>query len=163
MTRHLTQRSSQPGLGTALVGLAVCIFVVVSGACDLRPTLAQLRLFSGYRADLVDQCCDCLARRGTGAETASCEEGVFVDGGVRAPDGAVVGSGDRDNDNNDSVDEGEVPCLCGGLSAKQCRAALTDNDGIVVPGACIDELDVTAPCENACAGVLSFEPVAGGD
>ena len=35
--------------------------------CDLRPTLAQLRLFAGYRTDLVDQCCQCLSRRGTGA------------------------------------------------------------------------------------------------
>lgn len=142
-----------------VVVAAVCCFVAVG--CDPRPSLAQLRFFQGTRHDLAEQCCACLSRRGTGNEAASCEEGVFVDGGVFAPDGAVTGDGNRDDDDNDVVDDGEVPCLCGGLDEDGCFVNLVNNKGIVVPGACIDEVDRTAPCESACAGVLSFEPVVG--
>lgn len=146
-----------------VVVVAVGVFGVVG--CDLRPSLAQLRIFSGYRPELVAQCCQCLAQRGTGADDASCELGVFVDGGVNAPDGSVTGSGDRDFDLNDFVDDGEVPCLCGDLTQAECVDALSNGEdgapppGIVVPGACIDQVDRTAPCENACVGVLSFEPI----
>ncbi len=137
---------------------AAVVVVLVLAGCDLRPSLAQIGLFDGYRPELVTQCCSCLAARGTGHPEASCSEGVLVDGGVTAGEGAVLGSGDQDKDDNDDVDEGEIPCLCAG-SARTCRDVLNSGGGITVPGACLDQVDRVAPCETACAGIVNFDPV----
>jgi hypothetical protein len=150
--------SAAARLGVAVCGVVVVTAVVV--ACDLRPTLAQTAFFPGFRDELALQCCECLARRGTGSREATCSEAILVDGGVGAPDDAVVGDTDGSLDGNDEVDPGEIPCLCGGLDQQQCLDRVSNPDaGVLVPGACIDQLEATAPCENACLGVLSFEPV----
>jgi len=137
-------------LGTAVVGVA--------SGCDIRGNLAQGAIFAGLRPELVDQCCTCLALRGTGDASASCTQAVLIDGQPTVPDDAVLGSGDRTFDSNDAVDDGEIPCLCQG-NRGSCIEALTNQGDIIVPGACVDQVDLVAPCEAACAGVLSFDPV----
>ena len=157
------------GAWASAVVVVVCgVVAVVCGVvvgCDLRPTLAQIGLFDGYRPELVEQCCACLAARGTGHPEASCSEGELLDGGIVLEAGAVVGTawalddaGFKGNDDNDVVDEGEIPCLCRG-SARTCRDVLNAGDGITVPGACLDQVERTAPCETACAGIINFDPV----
>jgi hypothetical protein len=141
--------------GSAVV--VVVAFGLLMG-CDLRPSLAQIGLFDCYRPELVDQCCSCLAARGTGHPQATCSEGELVDGGISAGDDAVFGSGDQSFDDDDEVDFGEVPCLCSG-NLTTCREILNSGAGITVPGACLDQVDRTAPCETACAGIVNFDPV----
>ncbi len=143
----------------ALLCMATVLCVVLCAAgCDLRSQLAQSELFADYRASLIDECCTCLSRRGTGDATASCVEAVLIDGRATLPAGATVGNGERGNDFNDEVDEGEIPCLCDTDHAG-CVEALHAGTDIVIPGACVDQLNQAAPCESACAGVLNFSPV----
>lgn len=158
--------------------LAVGVVVIGLGAasCNVRAYLAQAELFEDLRPGLVDDCCTCLALRGSGADTATCAEAVLINGVVTIPagsscgvdaacpgtkqcvDGVCFGGGDRGFELNDLVDDAEVPCLCQG-DRETCIAALTNDGDIVVPGACIDQLDREAPCESACGGVLSFDPI----
>jgi hypothetical protein len=126
--------------------------------CDLRGAFAQSELFSGLRPELIEQCCTCLSLRGTGDATASCSEAILVDGLPSLPPGAVVGSGNRASDLNDERDEGEIPCLCN-ANRETCIAALSTDGDVLIPGACVDQLDQQAPCESACAGELSFSPI----
>jgi hypothetical protein len=140
------------------VAITVAVAVAVVGGCDVRGNLAQGAVFAGLRPELVDQCCTCLALRGTGDASASCTEAVLIDGIPTIPDNAVRGSGDRIFDSNDAVDDGEIPCLCQG-NRGSCIEALTNQGDIIVPGACVDQVDLVAPCEAACASVLSFDPV----
>ena len=138
--------------------VAVIASVVGASGCDVRGNLAQLATFAGLRPGLVDQCCTCLAARGTGDSSASCTEAVLIDGQPTLPGNAVTGSGDRSLDDTDTVDDGEIPCLCQG-DRSTCIEALTTQGNIIVPGACVDQVELVAPCEAACAGVLSFAPV----
>ena len=92
-------------------------------------------------------------------------EGERVDGGIFPDDGAVLGTawgiddaGFKGNDDNNRVDDGEIPCLCAG-DARSCREILNEGGGITVPGACLDQIDRNAPCETACAGIINFDPV----
>ena len=144
----------------AAAGFAVVVVVVVSCfvGCDLRPSLAQSGLFAGYRPELLAQCCECLASRGTGHPEATCSEGVLVDGGITVDEDAVVGNGKQELEGNDEVDDGEIPCLCSG-SASTCREQLDLGRRVTIPGACLDQLDRTAPCESACSGIINFDPV----
>jgi hypothetical protein len=145
-----------------VVGAVICCVAVVvllhAAGCNVRAVLAQTELFESLRPGLVEDCCTCLTRRGTGAADATCTEAVLIDGAPTIPPGATFGSGDRGFDLDDAVDPGEVPCLCQG-DQQTCIAALTNQGDIIVPGACIDQLDREAPCESACAGVLSFDPI----
>ncbi|MDP2342443.1 MAG: hypothetical protein Q8O67_15915 [Deltaproteobacteria bacterium] len=137
---------------------AVVVVVLCLLGCDPRPSLAQIGLFSCYRPELVEQCCNCLASRGTGHRDATCSEGFLVDGGISAGEDAVFGDGDQSEDDDGNVDEGEIPCLCSG-NARTCRDIMNNGAGVTVPGACIDQLERTAPCEAACVGIVNFDPV----
>ena len=52
--------------GQIVVVVVVIASVVGASGCDVRGNLAQLATFAGLRPGLVDQCCTCLAARGTG-------------------------------------------------------------------------------------------------
>ena len=149
-------------LGCVIAGsVFVVVVVFVGGACDPRPTLAQSGFFDGFRKDLVDDCCRCLSRRGTDDVAATCSAARIVDGGVVVDDAdAVFGdpSADGLDDLDDEIDPGEVPCLCAG-DEDTCVKDLESGRGVTIPGACIDQLTRTAPCENACLNVLNFDPL----
>lgn len=140
-------------------------------ACEARACLAQSDLFSSLRAGLIEECCLCLARRGTLHPGASCAEAVLgVDGGVIVPgDEPIIppDAGFDGDDLDDVLDEavdgglGEIPCLCQG-NAATCEQALGTGTSILVTGACLSqgaEVVTEAPCEQACAGVLTFDPL----
>lgn len=149
----------------ALIALALLAWV----ACDNRACLAQSDLFADYRPELIEECCLCLARRGTAFPEAACgEASITLDGGVLIP----VDSGPQNpplepgdtfggDDNDDVIDESEIPCLCTGTAAT-CQAALTAGRDIIVTGACVTQgsssIFVRAPCEDACKDVLTFSP-----
>lgn len=156
--------------------VSVVVVVLLAGGCNVRAYLAQAELFESLRPGLIEDCCTCLAQRGSGSELATCAEAVLIDGVSTVPpgstcaddggcpgtqqciDGSCFGGGDRGFDLDDEIDPPEVPCLCQGDLAT-CIALLSNQGDIVVPGACIDQLDREAPCENACTGVLTFDPV----
>lgn len=158
------QASAPSCVGLVLV-VPLAAFVAVS-ACDPRVQLAQSPVFEGLRGDLIEQCCACLAQRGTRAPGASCAEAVLSpDGGIVLPDDAVVAADDPGDpfvadDLDDSVDRGEIPCGCG-LDEGSCIGRLESGERMAVPGACIDQPNNfwSAPCESACGGVLIFDPV----
>jgi hypothetical protein len=136
---------------------------VIVGGCDWQTTLAQSEWFAGERPGLIAACCACLAARGTADPDASCTQAVLVDGEIVVPDGALYGAGNQGRELNDVVDDGEIPCLCVGDEGF-CSDELSRHGGrLVVPGACIDQVDREAPCEAACGGVLSFVPVGATD
>ncbi|MCC7110742.1 MAG: hypothetical protein IT382_15725 [Deltaproteobacteria bacterium] len=152
----------------ALVGL---VLLCVPLACEARAWLAQSDLFASLRPALIEECCLCLARRGTMHPGASCAEAVLgPDGGVVVPGNEPVippDAGFDGDDLDDVLDEGvdgglgEIPCLCQG-NAATCQQALGEGTSIVVTGACITqgaEVVIEAPCETACAGVLTFDPL----
>ena len=115
--------------------------------------LAQLAFGEALRDDLIIDCCECLADSSTRDSTATCTEAVLVDGQIVVPNDAVYGSDD---------DNISIPCLCDSTKGKdECIADLHDKTPILIPGACVDQLDGEGPCESACAGVLSFSPVPG--
>jgi hypothetical protein len=144
------------------VVVVVVAAVSASGGCDVRTALAQEAVFASLRPGLVRECCACLVARGTGHPEATCTEAVLVDGETTVPDGAMFGSGDQTLDDNDVLDAGEIPCMCGGLDEGQCAEMLSRPEGrLIIPGACIDQVDRTAPCEEACGGVLAFVPLQG--
>lgn len=147
-----------PGVRSVVVVFAVVACAVVCSACDVRPTLAQFALFSGYREDLAAQCCDCLARRGTSVSGASCSEGVLVEGELVLPDSAIVATGAGVDDLDDEIGDNEIPCSCG-VSGQACINQLIKGETITIPGACVDQPTTLAACESECAGVLSFEPI----
>lgn len=141
-------------------------------ACEVRACLAQSDLFASLRPALIEECCLCLARRGTRYPGASCALAeISPDGsGVVVPpdepsiplDAGFVGD-DLDDVLDQGVDGGigEIPCLCQG-NAGTCEAALGEGTSIVVTGACFtqgSEVVTEAPCEAACAGVLTFDPL----
>ncbi len=141
-------------------------------SCEVRACLAQSDLFASLRPALIEECCLCLARRGTRYPGASCAEAALSpDGGgvVVPPDGPSIplDAGFLGDDLDDVLDEGvdggvgEIPCLCQG-NAGTCQAALGQGASIVVTGACFtqgSEVVTEAPCEAACAGVLTFDPL----
>ncbi len=151
--------------------LAAVLLLCVPLACEARACLAQSDLFASLRPGLIEDCCLCLARRGTRYPGASCAEAVLgVDGGVVVPgDEPIIppDAGFTGDDLDDVVEEGvdgglgEIPCLCQG-NAANCQAALSEGTSIVVTGACFTqgaEVVTEAPCEQACAGVLTFDPL----
>lgn len=145
------------------IAASLLVFVIVTAlfACDPRPTLAQSGFFDGFRKDLVDDCCQCLSQRGTDDPGATCSPARIVDGApVVDDDDAVFGdpSADGLDDLDDEIDPGEVPCLCSG-DEESCIQDLESGKGVTIPGACIDQLTRTAPCENACLNVLNFDPL----
>ncbi len=145
--------------GFAVAWFAAVVVVAVGlPACNVRAGLAQTELFEFLRPGLIEDCCACLSQRGTGAADATCTEAVLIDGVATIPAGASYGSGDRAFDLDDDRGEGEIPCLCQG-DRDTCVAMLATQGDIIVPGACIDQLDREAPCESACVGVLSFDPI----
>lgn len=139
-----------------LVGfVGMLLLATVPAGCGLSEALAE------ERAARVDGCCACLATRGTGHPEATCTEAVIVDGEITVPAGARYGNGTQSFEDNDLVDDGEIPCLCGDLDADGCVATLGEPAGrLVVPGACIAQVDRRAPCEDACGGVLAFVPLS---
>lgn len=152
--------------------LALLALACLPLACEVRACLAQGDLFAVLRPGLIEECCLCLARRGTLYPGASCAEAVIgADGGVVVPGGAPMiplDAGFSGDDLDDVLDEGvdggvgEIPCLCQG-NAGTCQTALSQGTSIVVTGACFtqgSELVTEAPCEAACAGVLTFDPLA---
>lgn len=142
----------------AFIPVVVVVVVALVGVgCDLRPVLAQADL-GDFRPELIDECCACLAARGTGHPEATCSEAALVDGAIAPPASAVLGSGNQAQDDNNSVDDGEIPCLCAG-NAATCATTLNGGGSVVVPGACLAQIDRTAPCESACAAIINFEPV----
>ena len=147
-----------------LVVVVVVVVVVLGGGgggllgCNVRAGLAQTEVFEFLRPGVVEACCTCLSQRGTGSAGATCTEAVLIDGVPTIPPGATYGDGNRAFDLDDERDDGEIPCLCQG-NRESCIAALTNQGDIIVPGACIDQLDREAPCESTCVGVLSFDPV----
>jgi hypothetical protein len=141
-----------------LLACAMCVAIVVVG-CDER-WLAQYDAFAGLRPALVEDCCACLAARGTAHPDATCTEAVLVDGEPVVPPGALYGNGDQRVEDNDVVDDGEIPCLCDDVGFDGCVEALGEPAGrVIVPGACVDQIERTAPCEEACGGVLGFVPL----
>lgn len=131
-------------------GLIASTFVAVAlgaSGCDLRPYLAQTDFFADLRPELIAQCCECLATSETTATTATCSEAFVKDGEVITPGDAVFAS-----------DDDPISCLCQG-DVERCNVALETGGDIVVPGACIDQVEIEAPCEAACAGVLTFDPL----
>jgi hypothetical protein len=153
----------------AFAALAV---LCVPLACQTRACFAQSDLFSSLRPGLVEDCCLCLARRGTRHPGASCAEAVLgADGGVVIPGDLPMiplDAGFSGDDLDDVIEEGvdgglgEIPCLCLG-NAATCKEALSSGAKIVVTGACISQgaqVVTEAPCEQACAGVLTFDPLA---
>lgn len=169
----MTRRAQARRVVTVAAWSAAALLAFI--ACDNRACLAQSDLFAGYRPELIEECCLCLARRGTAFPEAACGEAsvtldggvVFVDGGpglANPPleDGESFGGDDLDDVIQESVDggPGEIPCLCAG-NAQSCRAALESGNELVVTGACISQgtgLFVTAPCEEECRDVLTFTP-----
>jgi hypothetical protein len=159
--------------GAVVVSVVVVIAIVGAGSgCDARAAFAQSSWFADDRPELLAECCACLATRGTADTEATCTEAVLVDGVAVVPDGAVFGRGGAGNDaaeavadiaareQDDVVDPGEVPCICGGLDEEACVATLGDPSGrVVVPGACLARVGRVAACEDACGGVLSFVPI----
>lgn len=150
------------------------LLLVAFVACDNRACLAQSDLFAGYRPELIEECCLCLARRGTAFPGASCSEAsLTLDGGVVLADedapanppldeGDAFGGDDLDDVIQESVDggPGEIPCLCTG-NAQTCGLALNEGRDVLVTGACLSQgsgLFVRAPCEDACRDVLTFTP-----
>ena len=144
--------------------LAVAALAVV-GACDARACLAGTDAFPGLRTDLIRECCTCLAHRGTAFPGASCgEASLNPDGGIIIAD--VDGGGPLESpdftadDGNDTIDPGEIPCVCNRDDAHLCANKLAAGDTILVTGACISQgaglLD-HAPCETECHGVVAFE------
>ena len=93
-----------------------------------------------------------------------------ADGGVIVPgDDPIIppDAGFTGDDLDDVLDEGvdggigEIRCLCQG-NAANCQQALMDGTSVVVTGACLTqgaEVVTEAPCEQACAGVLTFDPL----
>ena len=71
-------------------------------------------------------------------------------------DDAVFGR--PDDESTDEDESVSIPCLCG-VSRLACFDALEVGDEILIPGACVDQVDALAPCETACAGVLSFDSI----
>lgn len=145
----------------ALLPLIVAALYV---ACDARACLAQSELFASYRPELIEECCLCLARRGTAKPGASCGVAqLTLDGGVLIADGGSALPEDPffSGDNGDDVvDDFELPCLCGD-NATSCRQALGRGDTVVVTGACVSQgADPLrrAPCEDECRDVLTFDP-----
>ncbi len=135
---------------------AWAVVVVVFAGCDIRASLAQSELFAGLRPDLIRECCACLAANTTTDEDATCSEARLEDGVVGFDDDAVFG---RPDDPETDVDETIfIPCLCGS-SRLSCMDALEVGEEIFIPGACVDQVDAQAPCESACAGVLSFDSI----
>jgi hypothetical protein len=134
-------------------------------ACDNRACLAQSEIFADLRPALVEECCLCLARRGTKKPGAACGEAALtLDGGVVIPPDAGAAIPDErgflGDDGDDVIDEDEVPCLCAS-DASTCEQALGSGASIVVTGACVSQgsdFFVTAPCEAACRDVLTFDP-----
>jgi hypothetical protein len=156
-----------------LLVLVAAIALAVS-SCDPRVFFAQSPLFEGMRGDLIEECCACLARRGTKAPGASCAEAVIgPDGGIVLPEDAEViadnGSFTAD-DNDDIVDEDgdgklergeEIPCACG-VDEASCIGLLESGERVPVVGACIEQPNNfwDAPCESACSGVLTFDSIS---
>lgn len=150
------------------LALAVLLVGVASPACDNRACLAQSDLFASYRPELIAECCACLAKNGTVQPGAACAEAfvdvdggqaILVDAGPAIPDTAP----DVGDNNNDVVDPGEVPCLCAETEAS-CIQRLTDGKSVTVTGSCVDQgggIFRKAPCEDACKGVLTFDPLQG--
>ena len=137
-----------------MVLLAASLSTLLSMLSSMSCTnLAQLAFGAGLRDDLLVGCCECLADNSTTNATATCTEAVLVDGQVVVPDDAVFGGGD---------DNVSIPCLCDAIDADGCIADLRNKTPILIPGACVDELDGEAPCQSACAGVISFSPVPAG-
>jgi hypothetical protein len=150
----------------ALALALACLAAVAATSCDPRAILAQSNLFSGVREGLIQDCCNCLARRGTRAPGSSCgEAAVGPDGGIVVEEGAEVAPDDAEfqqDDMDDVVDDNEIPCSCG-LNANQCVNQLSKASGrLLVPGACIDQPNNVwdAPCEDACAQVVTFDPIS---
>ena len=141
------------------------VVAALAFACDNRACLAQSELFAVDRALLLEDCCLCLARRGTVRPGASCGEAQLTrDGGVLIADGgtAIADDGSFDGDDGDDViDDFELACLCGS-NASSCQQTLGRGESIVVPGACVSQqggdLLNRAPCEEQCRGVLTFDP-----
>lgn len=166
MTRTVGEQPARVDRAVAaravVVVARVLVAAVVGGAvlpaCNVRAGLAQTELFEFLRPGLIEDCCACLSQRGTGSGDATCTEAVIIDDVPTIPAGATYGSGDRAFDLDDELDDGEIPCLCQG-DRETCMAALASQGDVIVPGACIDQLDREAPCEVACVGVLSFDPI----
>jgi hypothetical protein len=153
-------------VGAAAIAAAVWVAAgVVGGGCDPRALLAQSTLFAGVRHDLVEECCACLARRGTRAPGASCGEAQLLpDGGTVVPDGADVAPEDSNfsrDDGDDVIDDDEIPCSCG-VNAGACVTRLEAGGRMIIPGACVDQPNnlFDAPCESACKNVVTFDPVS---
>ena len=147
--------------------MKACVVVTIAAvlgllACSIQGTLAQSEVFAELRPELIESCCSCLARRGTSAAGASCAPAVLVDGGVVLPDDAEVATGPvvEVTEFNDSLDPGEIPCLCEG-NAGSCIGSLSAGASIAVTGACLHQpgFFASAPCESACRGVLTYDPV----
>jgi hypothetical protein len=143
-------------------GRVVCVVVACLGggvgaaACDVWASLAQSEVFAGLRPDLIRTCCACLAANTTTNESATCSEARLENNVVTFDDDAVFGRpDDEDTDEDESV---TIPCLCED-SRLSCQDALAEGDSILIPGACVDLVDAQAPCESACAGVLSFDTI----
>ena len=163
-TSSLRRRRVAAGLVVAAVSLV---------ACD-RACLAQSEVFQGLRPELIDECCTCLANRGTRFPGAACAETflgvdggivIFVDGGPVPERGIPFIPADatlENDDNDDHVDDDEVPCLCT-ETLKSCQVRLASTDaGVLVTGACIsqsNDLFRKAPCQDECKGVLTFDPL----
>jgi hypothetical protein len=141
------------------------LLLFAAAACDQRACLAQSDLFSGFRDELIEECCLCLAFRGTRFPGASCEQAfIAADGGVYVPGDAGIppDAGFSGDDNDDFRDPDEVPCLCDNVTSSQCEAALQSGARVTVVGACVSQgttLLRRAPCENACRNVLVFDPL----
>ncbi len=156
----MSAHASAP-LRAIVVVAVVAAVVAVGGGCDVRTSLATWQPFASLRPELIDACCACLSKRGTGDPEATCTEAVVVDGEVSVPPDALYGNGVQAFEDNDVVDDGEIPCLCDDGGYDACVQALQEPAGrLVVPGACIDQVDRTAPCEEACGGVLAFVPLS---
>ena len=166
---HVAGRDPRP---TPFTTFAVVALLVAFVACDNRACLAQSELFAGYRPELIDECCLCLARRGTAFPEAACGEAALtLDGGVvivddggpsNPPIDGLFGGDDLDDVVQESIDggPGEIPCLCSD-NANTCAAALNAGRDLLVTGACLSQgtgLFVRAPCEDECRDVLTFTP-----
>lgn len=136
-------------LVVSVCGVVVGLIVggAFASACGLSANLAQIEFFASLRPELIDDCCTCLAEAQTTDNSATCAEAFVLDGEVRTPADAVFAS-----------EEAPIPCLCGGDKAS-CAVALERGGDILVPGSCIDSVELVAPCESECAGVLTFDPL----
>ena len=134
--------------------------IVAVAACDPRSCLAQTPLFASLRPDLVKECCACLANNTTTFPGSACAETFIVDGG---PAIAIDAGPANPADAGPDYVPVAVPCMCEDGEAS-CRAALTRGVPILVTGACVSQgsgpFVRKAPCQDACNGVLSFEPLA---